>query len=49
MYDSWIDAVENAKMAGVCQIDMSAAFEIVDHELLLQKFSLDLIKMLFSG
>ena len=36
-------------MAGVCMLYMSAAFDIVDHELLLQKFSMDLMKILFSG
>ena len=39
MYDSWLQAVESGQLAGVCLLDMSAAFDVVDHELLLQKLS----------
>ena len=40
MYDSWIEAVENGEVSGVCLLDMSAAFDVVDHPLLLQKLEL---------
>ena len=40
MYDSWLQAVESGQLAGVCLLDMSAAFDVVDHDLLLQKLSL---------
>ena len=40
MYDSWLQAVESGQLAGVCMLDMSAAFDVVDHDLLLQKLSL---------
>ena len=40
MYDVWLDSLEKGEMAGVCFLDMSAAFDIVDHPLLMKKLSL---------
>ena len=40
MYDTWLDAVEHGDLAGVCMVDMSAAFDVVDTELLLEKMKL---------
>ena len=40
MYDGWLDSLENGSMAGVCFLDMSAAFDIVDHSLLISKLEL---------
>ena len=40
MYDTWVQAVDKGELAGVCMLDMSAAFDVVDHELLLKKLQL---------
>ena len=40
MYDTWIESVEQGEMAGVMMIDLSAAFDLVDHPLLLRKLEL---------
>ena len=40
MYTTWLDALEEGDMAGVCMIDMSAAFDVVDTEVLLEKLKL---------
>ena len=40
MYDTWTDAAENGNMAGVMMVDLSAAFDMVDHDLLIQKLEL---------
>ena len=40
MYDSWVQAVDKGQLAGVCMLDMSAAFDVVDHGILLNKLQL---------
>ena len=40
MYDSWVKAAENGHIAGIALIDMSAAFDVVDAKILLQKCKL---------
>ena len=40
MYTTWLEAIEKGDMAGVCMVDMSAAFDVVDHQLLLEKLKL---------
>ena len=40
MYTTWLEALEEGDMAGVCMIDMSAAFDVVDTELLFEKLKL---------
>ena len=40
MYDGWLEAAEAGTLAGVCLLDMSAAFDVVDHDLLLKKLEL---------
>ena len=37
MHDTWVDAAEHGKIAGVAMIDMSAAFDVVDTSILLAK------------
>ena len=37
LYDSWMEAVERGELSGVMLIDLSAAFDCVDHALLLEK------------
>ena len=40
MYDTWLNEVEEDNMVGVMMIDLSAAFDMVDHPLLLEKLKL---------
>ena len=40
MHDSWVEAAERGELAGVAMIDMSAAFDVVDIKLLLEKCKL---------
>ena len=40
LYDVWVESIQAGKLAGVCFLDMSAAFDIVDHTLLLKKLDL---------
>ena len=37
---TWVEAVDRGELSGVCMLDMSAAFDVVDPELLLQKLQL---------
>ena len=40
LYDTWLDALEGGDLAGVCMLDMSAAFDLVDTDILLEKLKL---------
>ena len=40
MYDQWIEEMEDGKLVGIMMIDLSAAFDMVDHQLLLKKLEL---------
>ena len=37
MYDRWVDEVDQGDMVGVMMVDLSAAFDMVDHTILLDK------------
>ena len=40
MYDSWINGMEQNEMSAVMMLDLSAAFDLVNHNLLLEKLKL---------
>ena len=40
MFDTWIDAFEDSEVSAVIMLDMSAAFDVVDHQILLEKLTL---------
>ena len=40
MYDMWAEEVDKGNMVGVMMVDLSAAFDMVDYNLLLQKLKL---------
>ena len=40
MYDNWVDEVDDGKMVGVLLCDQSAAFDLCDHYLLVEKMKL---------
>lgn len=37
MFDNWVEAAEGKKVSAVCMLDMSAAFDVVNHDILLRK------------
>ena len=37
MHDAWVEAADNGLISGVAMVDMSAAFDVVDIEILLEK------------
>ena len=40
MYDTWVEAADRGEMTGVCLLDQSAAFDVVDPDLFLEKLKL---------
>ena len=40
MYNTWIEQMEEGKLVGIMMIDQSAAFDLCDHFLLVQKLKL---------
>ena len=40
MFDIWLEALEKEEISTVIMLDMSAAFDVVDHQLLIEKMKL---------
>ena len=40
LYDNWVEALERGQLAGVMLVDLSAAFDCVDHKLLAEKMKI---------
>ena len=40
MYDQWVDAVDKGNMAGVMMLDLSAAYDLADHQVILDKLEI---------
>ena len=40
LYDGWVEALERGELAGVMFVDLSAAFDCVDHNLLIEKMKI---------
>ena len=40
MYDTWVEEVDDGNLVGVMMVDFSAAFDMVDHDILLKKLQL---------
>ena len=40
MYSNWVERMEEGKMVGVFMIDQSAAFDLCDHSILIEKMKL---------
>ena len=38
MYNKWVQAASDSQLSGVVLLDLSAAFDLVDPELLLQRY-----------
>ena len=36
-YDKWIRAAANGQVSGIVMLDLSAAFDLVEHDILLKK------------
>ena len=39
MYDQWVEEVDRGMMVGVMMIDLSAAFDMVDFSIILEKLN----------
>ena len=40
MFDTWVEAFEDDEVSAVVMLDMSAAFDVVDHDILIRKMAL---------
>ena len=40
MYDQWVEEVDRGMMVGVMMIDLSAAFDMVDYSILIDKLEM---------
>ena len=41
LYDRWLEAVDNGNIAGCMMLNLSAAYDLASHDLILQKLGLN--------
>ena len=48
MYDTWVESIESGNYSAACFLDLSAAFDVVDHTLLIEKLVIWILEQLLE-